>query len=77
MMIQVKVGNNVSRNTVLVDSARTLKSVLEENGIEYVRGGITLDGATVPQLGGLDKTFDDYGIKESCWLLQVVKADNA
>ena len=27
--------------------------------------------------GDLDKTFAEFGIKEKCFLMQIVKADNA
>ena len=74
--IQVVVGNNVSRQTKVVDSSASLRSVLEEAGIDYARGGVHLDGSPV-QAGGLDKSFDDYGITERAYLLSVVKADNA
>ena len=75
-MVKVTVGNNVSRETMIVDSNTTLRSVLEDAGIEYQRGGINLDGSTL-KAGDLDKTFDDFNIAEKCFLLQVVKADNA
>lgn len=75
-MVKVTVGNNVNRETVIVDSNSTLRSVLEDAGIEYQRGGINLDGSTLKP-GDLDKTFDDFNIGEKCFLLQVVKADNA
>ena len=74
-MVKVTVGNNVNRETVIVDSNSTLRSVLEDAGIEYQRGGINLDGSTLKP-GDLDKTFDDFNIGEKCFLLQVVKADN-
>jgi len=35
-----------------------------------------LDGYPL-QPGDLDKTFKDFGLGEECWLLNVVKADNA
>lgn len=75
-MVQVKVANNVKRETVIVESDRTLRSVLEENGIDYSRGITTLDGASLGP-GDLDKTFDQFGITEKCFLYSVVKADNA
>lgn len=75
-MISVKVGNNVNRRNVTVNSNRTLKSVLEENGIDYTRGTMHLDGSSLAA-GELNKTFDAFGITDSCYLLNVVKADNA
>ena len=75
-MIKVTVGNNVKRNSVIVDEATTLRSVLEANEIDYTRGTMHLDGSTL-QPGDLDKSFSDMGIREKCFLLNVVKADNA
>lgn len=75
-MIKVTVGNNLKRETVIVDSAETLRNVLEGAEIDYTRGITTLDGATLGA-GDLDKSFDDFGIAERTFLLNVVKADNA
>ena len=75
-MIKVTVGNNVKRNSVIVDEATTLRSVLETNEIDYTRGTMHLDGSTL-QPGDLDKSFSDMGIREKCFLLYVVNADNA
>ena len=76
-MIKVVVGNNVKRETVIVDANTTLRTVLEDAGVDYAsRGTIHLDGATLNH-GDLDKTFASLGITERCYLLQVVKADNA
>ena len=75
-MIKVVVGNNVSRDSVIVDSNTTLRQVLESQGVDYTRGDMNLDGCTL-RAGDLDKTFDDFGIADKCFLLNVVKADNA
>lgn len=75
-MIQVTVGNNVKRDRVIVEPNTTLRSVLENAQVDYTRGGMHLDGATLNP-GDLDKTFADFGIAERCFLLNVVKTDNA
>lgn len=75
-MVKVTVGNNIKRNAVIVDSTTTLRSVLKDNGIDYTRGTMHLDGCPLAP-GDLDKTFVDLGIGEECWLLNVIKADNA
>ena len=75
-MVKVVVGNNVKRETVIVDSSTTLRTVLEDVGIDYTRGTMHLDGASLNP-GDLDKTFAQHGITEKCFLLNVVKADNA
>lgn len=75
-MIKVTVGNNVKRDNQIVDPNVTLRKVLEDAGIDYTRGVMHLDGSSLNP-GDLDKTFADFGITEKCFLLNVVKADNA
>ena len=75
-MIQVTVGNNVERKRDIVEPTKTLRQVLEANDIDYTRGVMHLDGSSLNP-GDLDKTFADFGITEKCFLLNVVKADNA
>ena len=75
-MIKVFVGNNVERKSDIVEPTKTLRQVLEANEIDYTRGVMHLDGASLAA-GDLDKTFADFGITEKCFLLNVVKADNA
>lgn len=75
-MIKVTIGNNVKRESVIIDENTTLRSALEANGVDYTRGVMHLDGSSLNP-GDLDKTFAQHGIKEKCFLLNVVKADNA
>lgn len=75
-MVKVTVGNNLKRETVIEDPNTTLRTVLERAGVDYRRGITTLDGSTLNP-GDLDKSFADHGITEKCFLLNVVKADNA
>ena len=75
-MIKVTVGNNVKRESVIVEATTTLRSVLEEAGVDYTKGVMHLDGSSL-NAGDLDRTFEDFGIAEKCFLLNVVKADNA
>lgn len=75
-MIKVTVGNNVKRENVIVNESATLREVLENAGIDYTTGVMHLDGASLKP-GDIDKTFADFGITERCFLLSVVKADNA
>lgn len=75
-MIQVTIGTNTNRKKVTIDPNRTLRSVLEENEINYAVAQLHMDGASL-QPGDLDKTFSQLGIVDSCYLIAVVKADNA
>ena len=76
-MIRVFVGNNLDRRPVDVSYEATLRSVLEEAGIDYSIGLTSLDGATL-QAGDLDKSFAQMGVTgEKCYLLNTAKAVNA
>ena len=75
-MIKVTIGNNVSRRPYMLDENITLRDALEQADIDYSIGMTSLDGTTL-QPGDLDKSFADFGIAEKCFLLNVVKADNA
>jgi hypothetical protein len=75
-MIKVTIGNNVKRKTEVYEADTTLREALEDAEIDYIAGIMNLDGSTLMP-GDLDKTFADFGITEKCFLLNVVKADNA
>ena len=75
-MIKCTIGNNVKRESEIFDESTTLREALETVDFDYSRGMMNLDGSPL-QPGDLDKTFADFGIKEKCYLLNVIKADNA
>lgn len=77
-MIQVTIGNNLSRKNVLVDGDnKTLRQAFEENDINYASGIVSLDGASLTP-GMMDKTFAENGVTgDRCYLMVSVKADNA
>ena len=75
-MIKVTMGNNVKRKTEILDENTMLRQALEDADIDYSRGSMSLDGSTLSP-GDLDKTFADFGITEKCFLLSIIKADNA
>lgn len=76
-MINVTIGSNMSRRTVAVDeSTTTLRSVLDQNGLDYNRFTVHLDGDTVTA-DKLDKTFAENGVFENCFLVSVSKTDSA
>lgn len=76
MIIAVKLRTNTETTTKNYDSTSTIKSVLEDNDIDYTVTVIHLDGAPLAA-GEINKTFDDFGITDSCYLLTVTKATNA
>ena len=79
-MIKVTIGNNVKKESVIIDENTTLRKALEDNGIDYNTGTMFLDGSSL-EPGALNKTFADFGYEgttnNKCFLLNVVKADNA
>lgn len=80
-MINVTIGNTTSRKNVIIDENTTLRAALEQNGVDYAIGQTSLDGATLNP-GELNKTFAEMGVdgtpgKDKCYLMVVVKADNA
>jgi len=75
-MIKITMGNNVKRKSEILDPNTTLRDALESAEIDYTTGIMNLDGSTLSP-GDLDKTFADFGITDKCYLLNVVKADNA
>ena len=75
-MIKVQVGNTLKKSEKIVSADTTLRKVLEDAGVNYTTGITNLDGSSLTP-GDLDKTFADFGIKERCYLVNVVKADNA
>jgi len=76
IMIKAILGNNVKRTSEILDENTTLREALENAGIDYTIGIMNLDGSTLDP-GDLDMTFAEFGITEKCYLLNVVKADNA
>jgi len=75
-MIKVTIGNNLKRSSEILDENTTLREALENAEVDYTTGIMNLDGSPL-SLGDLDKTFAEFGITEKCYLLNVVKADNA
>lgn len=78
MIIQVTVGDNTRRDTRGYDDTRTLRSIFEENSINYTSPGVVNSLDCCPlRPGDLDKTLADFGIQNKVVLSSVVKADNA
>ena len=77
-MITVTVISNSIRKTVndVDPSTRTIRSVLDEAGLDYNRFSVHLFGDVVTS-DMLDKTFVDNGIYEDCTFASVTKADSA
>lgn len=75
-MIRVIVGTTTQRNEKNYTADTTIRSILEDNAVDYSTSQVMLDGATL-QAGTMDKTLADLNITEKCMLIAVVKASNA
>lgn len=75
-MIKVIVGTTTQRNEKNYTADTTIRSILEENAVDYSVAQVMLDGASL-QLGDMDRTLASLGITEKCMLIAVVKAANA
>lgn len=75
-MIRVIVGTTTQRNEKNYTADTTIRSILEDNAIDYSTSQVMLDGATL-QAGTMDKTLAELNITEKCMLIAVVKASNA
>ena len=75
-MIRVIVGTTTQRNEKNYPANTTLRTILEDNAVDYSVSQIMLDGANINP-GDMDKTVSDLNIVEKCMLIAVVKANNA
>lgn len=75
-MIKVISGTNLNKQELVISADTTLMEAAEQAGLNVGAGGITLNGSMVSP-ADFGKTFADFGVVDKCYLLQVVKADNA
>ena len=75
-MIKVISGTNLNKQELIVSADTTLMQAAEQAELNVGAGGITLNGSMV-SAADFGKTFAEFGIADKCYLLQVVKADNA
>ena len=76
-MIKVNVSSNFVSNTYEVnESTTTVRSVLDQAGIDYNRFQVLLGAQTVTK-AKLDQTFVQLGVYDDCFLSTTTKADSA
>lgn len=75
-MIKVIVGTTTQRVTKMCTPNTTLRTILEEEGVDYSVAQVMFDGASI-KAGDLDKSLASMGVTEKCMLTAVVKASNA
>jgi sulfur carrier protein ThiS len=75
-IVNVKIGTNLNRETISVTSDKTIRELLEQQGINYATTTIFLDGDTV-KAGEMDKTLNDFNIADTCYIIASQKTENA
>jgi hypothetical protein len=75
-IVNVKIGTNLNRTTIAVTSDKTIRELLTEQGINYATTTIFIDGDTV-QAGMMDKSLEEIGIKDECYIIASQKTENA
>ena len=75
-MIKVISGTSLNKTELVLDPSTTILEAAEQANLNVAAGGITLNDSVVGS-ADFNKTFADYGVTDKCYLLQVVKADNA
>ncbi len=77
-MINLTIGTNTERKTVLVQPDEILEDVLEANNVNTSSAAIHLNGSLIPGCD-LECSFEDLGVEDdtSAMLIAVVKADSA
>jgi hypothetical protein len=74
-MIKVIYGNNVSKEEDIVEAATVIFNFCTSHNIDLSSGEMHLNGAALLP-GDINKTFADFGVTETCYLLNVAKGDN-
>ena len=75
-MINVTVGNNTSRQTLIVADSKTLREIFDEAEVVYASASVNIDGCPL-NIGDMDKTLAEMGVKDKCYLIAVTKTNNA
>jgi hypothetical protein len=74
--IEMKIGTNTKRTTVIVDSSLSPKQVLTEQEIDFSRATVHLDGSVL-SAQEMNTSLDKLGVSDSSYLIAVTKMDNA
>lgn len=77
-MVNLTIGTNTDRKTVIVESNKTLKDILSNEEINVTGCALHLNGSLIPG-ADLDQTLTELGIADGgkAMLIAVMKADSA
>jgi hypothetical protein len=75
-MIKVTIASTDERKTAIVEDTDSVKKILTDNGINYAKATLMLDGMI---LGAADinKTMKDLNVGADCIISVTIKMDNA
>lgn len=75
-LITIKIGTNLNREAVMVNTNKTLREVLETHNINYATTTIFVDGVNL-KVGDMDKTLEELNIGEGAYIISAQKTENA
>lgn len=77
-MINLTIGTNTERKTVIVEPTAVLKDILQDNGVSVTSAAIHLNGSLIPGCD-LANSLEGLGVPDdtAAMLIAVVKADSA
>lgn len=67
---------NRSRATAIVPETETPRQTLENQGVDYSMGAVTLDGSPL-MAGELDRPYGEFGLRDHAYLMVSYKPENA
>jgi sulfur carrier protein ThiS len=77
-MINLTIGTNTERKSVIVEPEQTLSDVLAENSVNVNGCALHLNGSLIAGVD-TDSTFEELGVADGtkATLIAVIKADSA
>lgn len=75
-MINLKVGNNIESNNIIVSDDTTIRQAFEQAGIRMGNGLVSLDGANVSS-DKFDTPLSALGVSREASLMSIAKLANA
>ena len=75
-MTKVTLSTVDSRNSLIVEDSKTVKEILQENGVNFSTASVMIDGMTLTP-DRLRQSLTELGATGECTIATVVKMDNA
>lgn len=75
-MTKVTLSTVDSRNSLIVEDSKTVKEILQENGVNFSTASVMIDGMTLTP-DRLRQSLAELGATGECTIATVIKMDNA